>query len=122
MLDAPGKLGKILTGMNRALGEIPLTVKLRTGVKEGKNTSHRLMPRVSSEWNVAAMTVGAYTLLGVTQAECESSFTAERASSVTQNSPIGSTSRSALTPSAHASKKKIVSCWSRFSASAAYSD
>ncbi|VDC04359.1 unnamed protein product [Peniophora sp. CBMAI 1063] len=57
LLDAPGKLGKILTGMNRALGEIPLTVKLRTGVKEGKNTSHRLMPRVSAEWNVAAMTL-----------------------------------------------------------------
>lgn len=57
VLDAPGKLGKILTGMNRALGEIPLTVKLRTGVKEGRNTSHKLMPRIGSEWNVAAMTV-----------------------------------------------------------------
>lgn len=57
MLDAPGKLGKILTGMNRALGEIPLTVKLRTGVREGRNTSHKLMPRIAAEWNVAAMTV-----------------------------------------------------------------
>lgn len=57
VLDAPGKLGKILTGMNRALGEIPLTVKLRTGVREGRNTSHKLMPRIASEWNVAAMTV-----------------------------------------------------------------
>jgi tRNA-dihydrouridine synthase 3 len=43
--------------MNRALGEIPLTVKLRTGVKEGRNTAHKLMPRISAEWNVAAMTV-----------------------------------------------------------------
>ncbi|EIM87584.1 FMN-linked oxidoreductase [Stereum hirsutum FP-91666 SS1] len=57
LLDAPGKLGKILTGMNRALGEIPLTVKLRTGVREGRNTSHKLMPRIASEWNVAAMTL-----------------------------------------------------------------
>lgn len=57
VLDAPGKLGKILVGMNRALGEIPLTVKLRTGVKEGRNTSHKLMPRITAEWNVAAMTV-----------------------------------------------------------------
>ncbi|KAI0320405.1 zinc finger dihydrouridine synthase [Amylostereum chailletii] len=57
LLDAPGKLGKILIGMNRALGEIPLTVKLRTGVKEGRNTSHKLMPRVGAEWNVAAMTL-----------------------------------------------------------------
>ena len=28
VLDTPGKLGKILLGMNRALGEIPVTVKL----------------------------------------------------------------------------------------------
>jgi len=57
VLDAAGKLGKILIGMNRALGEIPLTVKMRTGVKEGRNTAHKLMPRISAEWNVAAMTV-----------------------------------------------------------------
>jgi tRNA-dihydrouridine synthase 3 len=57
VLDAPGKLGRILNGVNKALGEIPLTVKLRSGVKEGKNTSHKLMPRISAEWHVAAMTV-----------------------------------------------------------------
>jgi len=57
VLDAAGKLGKILTGMNRALGEIPLTIKLRTGVKEGHNTTHKLMPRIAAEWNMAAMTV-----------------------------------------------------------------
>ncbi|KAH9968083.1 zinc finger dihydrouridine synthase [Russula dissimulans] len=57
LLDAAGKLGKILTGMNRALGEIPLTIKLRTGVKEGRNTAHKLMPRIAAEWNVAAMTL-----------------------------------------------------------------
>jgi hypothetical protein len=49
VLDAPGKLSKILVGMNRALGDIPLTVKLRTGVKEGKNTAHKLMPRLAVE-------------------------------------------------------------------------
>jgi tRNA-dihydrouridine synthase 3 len=58
VLDAAGKLGKILIGMNRALGEIPLTIKMRTGVREGRNTAHKLMPRISAEWNVAAMTVG----------------------------------------------------------------
>jgi tRNA-dihydrouridine synthase 3 len=57
VLDAAGKLGKILIGMNRALGEIPVTIKMRTGVKEGRNTAHKLMPRISSEWDVAAMTV-----------------------------------------------------------------
>ncbi|KXN88416.1 tRNA-dihydrouridine(47) synthase [NAD(P)(+)] [Leucoagaricus sp. SymC.cos] len=47
LIDAPGKLGRIVVGMNKALGEIPVTVKMRTGVKEGKNTAHKLMPRVA---------------------------------------------------------------------------
>ena len=42
--------------MNKALGEIPVTVKLRTGVKEGRNTAHKLMPRLSSEWGVGCIT------------------------------------------------------------------
>lgn len=57
VLDAPGKLGKILVGMNKALGEIPVTVKLRTGVKDGKNTAHKLMPRLHNEWNAGCITV-----------------------------------------------------------------
>lgn len=57
MLDAGNKLGKILVGMNKALGEIPLTVKLRTGIKEGKNISHKLMPRIASEWNPGCLSV-----------------------------------------------------------------
>ncbi|KAI9438244.1 zinc finger dihydrouridine synthase [Lactarius indigo] len=57
LLDAAGKLGKILIGMNRALGEIPLTIKMRTGVKDGRNNAHKLMPRIGAEWNVAAMTL-----------------------------------------------------------------
>ena len=43
--------------MNKALGEIPVTIKLRTGVKEGRNTAHKLMPRLSSEWGVGCITV-----------------------------------------------------------------
>ena len=58
VLDTVGKLGKILNGMNKALGEIPMTVKLRTGVKDGKNMAHKLMPRLSTEWNVGCITVG----------------------------------------------------------------
>jgi len=57
VLDAPGKLHKILIGMNKALGEVPVTVKLRTGVKDGRNTAHKLMPRIASEWGVGCMTV-----------------------------------------------------------------
>jgi len=57
LLDSAGKLGKILVGMNRALGETPVTVKLRTGVKDGKNNAHKLMPRLGCEWNAAALTL-----------------------------------------------------------------
>lgn len=57
LLDTVGKLGKILIGMNKALGEIPVTVKLRTGVKDGKNTAHKLMPRLSTEWNAGCITL-----------------------------------------------------------------
>ena len=57
VLDTVGKLGKILIGMNKALGEIPMTVKLRTGVKDGKNTAHKLMPRLAPEFGAAAITV-----------------------------------------------------------------
>jgi len=53
----PGKLGKIVVGMNRALGEIPLTVKLRTGVKDGANNAHKIMPRLAHEWGVGGLAV-----------------------------------------------------------------
>ena len=57
VLDAPAKLGKIIVGMNKALGDIPVTVKLRTGVKDGHNTAHKIMPRLSTEWNAACIMV-----------------------------------------------------------------
>lgn len=56
LLDLPNKLGKIITGMNRVLGEVPVTIKIRTGVKDGRNTAHRLMPRLH-EWGVSAVTI-----------------------------------------------------------------
>lgn len=56
LIDAPGKLGRIVVGMNKVLGEIPVTVKLRTGIKEGKNTAHKLMPRVA-DWGASCMTL-----------------------------------------------------------------
>ena len=61
VLDAPGKLSRILVGMNKALGEIPLTVKLRTGVKENRNTAHKLMPRLNTEVNLGAITVSFFS-------------------------------------------------------------
>ncbi|KAL5498012.1 DUS3 [Sanghuangporus vaninii] len=57
LLDSPAKLSKILIGMNKALGEIPVTVKFRTGVKENRNTAHKLMPRLAAETGIGAMTL-----------------------------------------------------------------
>ncbi|WWD15663.1 tRNA-dihydrouridine(47) synthase [NAD(P)(+)] [Kwoniella shandongensis] len=57
LMDSPGRLGKILVGMNRALGDIPLTVKFRTGVANGKPNAHKLIPRFVSEWGAGALTL-----------------------------------------------------------------
>ncbi|KAG1861151.1 hypothetical protein DFJ58DRAFT_264513 [Suillus subalutaceus] len=57
LLDAPAKLGKIVTGMSRALGEIPVTIKLRTGVKDGRNNAHKIMSRAATEWGIGCITL-----------------------------------------------------------------
>ncbi|CEL57053.1 tRNA-dihydrouridine synthase 3 [Rhizoctonia solani AG-1 IB] len=56
LLDNHNKLGRILIGMSRALGEVPLTIKVRTGIKDGRNNSHKLMPRLA-RWGVNAFTI-----------------------------------------------------------------
>ena len=50
--------------MNRSLGTIPLTIKVRTGVKDGKNTTHKLIPRLA-EWGVSAMTASSMYILRI---------------------------------------------------------
>ncbi|KAJ7708634.1 zinc finger dihydrouridine synthase [Mycena metata] len=57
LLDNVNRLGKIVFGMSRALGEIPVTVKLRTGVKDGKNNAHKFMPRLGPEFNASCITL-----------------------------------------------------------------
>lgn len=58
MLDPTAKLGTMMVGMNKALSDIPVTVKLRTGVKDGKNTAYKLMPRLApAKFGAAAITV-----------------------------------------------------------------
>jgi tRNA-dihydrouridine synthase 3 len=57
LLEHVGKLGKSLTGMSRVLGEIPLTIKMRTGVRENQNVAHKLVPKARREWGVGALTV-----------------------------------------------------------------
>lgn len=63
MFDRPNHLGKILVGMNKMLGEIPLTVKFRTGIKKDKNIAHNFVPRFATEWGISAMTVSISLIL-----------------------------------------------------------
>ncbi|GAA6060860.1 hypothetical protein JCM10212_006240 [Sporobolomyces blumeae] len=51
------KLGKSLVGMSKVLGEVPLTIKIRTGVTNTQPVAHKLMPRLQSEWGVSAVTM-----------------------------------------------------------------
>lgn len=46
LLDSPSKLEKIVRGMNAVSGEIPITVKIRMGTKDGKPTAHKLVDRL----------------------------------------------------------------------------
>ncbi|PVG01600.1 FMN-linked oxidoreductase [Serendipita vermifera] len=54
LLNMAGKLGKCLMGMNYALGSVPVTMKMRTGVKDGYPTAHKLMPRLH-DWGVSSV-------------------------------------------------------------------
>lgn len=57
LLDNSTRLGKILKGMSFAAGNVPVTIKMRTGIKTGVNTTHKLMPKAVQEWGVGAVTV-----------------------------------------------------------------
>ncbi|MCJ1309664.1 tRNA-dihydrouridine synthase 3 [Agyrium rufum] len=46
LLDSPSKLDKILRGMGAVSGDIPITAKIRTGTKDGKPTSLKLVNRL----------------------------------------------------------------------------
>ncbi|KAJ3780844.1 zinc finger dihydrouridine synthase [Lentinula aff. detonsa] len=67
LLDAPAKLGKALIGMNKALGSIPVTIKLRTGVKDGRNTAEKLMTRAVGGGGESGWGIGCITLHGRTR-------------------------------------------------------
>lgn len=55
-MDATGRLSKILRGVSAALGETPVTIKLRTGTGVKRN-AHKLFPRLQTEWGVGAATL-----------------------------------------------------------------
>ena len=46
LMDSPGKLEKILRGMNAVSNEVPITAKIRTGTKDGKPTAQKLIERL----------------------------------------------------------------------------
>ncbi|KAK7751200.1 tRNA-dihydrouridine synthase 3 [Diatrype stigma] len=47
LLDAHSKLEKMVRGMNAVSGDVPITTKLRTGVKEGRPTASKLIERLA---------------------------------------------------------------------------
>ncbi|KAG7195827.1 tRNA-dihydrouridine synthase 3 [Scheffersomyces spartinae] len=57
LMEQPPKLIRILKGMNLCSGDIPVTVKLRTGIKDGKNVAKPLIDRLLKEEDVAAITL-----------------------------------------------------------------
>lgn len=57
LMEQPSKLSRILKGMNYCSGEIPVTVKIRTGTKDNKNTAKSLMERLLDENDIAAITL-----------------------------------------------------------------
>lgn len=57
LMEQPARLLRILKGMNASSGDIPVTVKIRTGTKENKNTAKALVERILSENEVAAITL-----------------------------------------------------------------
>ncbi|GAA5949641.1 hypothetical protein JCM21900_002481 [Sporobolomyces salmonicolor] len=57
LLAHAAKLGKSLVGMSKVLGEVPLTIKIRTGVASNMPTAHKLIPRMQKEWGVSAVTL-----------------------------------------------------------------
>lgn len=57
LLDQPSKMVRILNGMNACSGDIPVTLKIRTGTKDNKNTAISLVNRMLADTHVAAITL-----------------------------------------------------------------
>ncbi|KAM7224339.1 hypothetical protein V8F06_000120 [Rhypophila decipiens] len=47
LLDAPAKLERMIRGMNVVSGEVPITTKIRMGVKDDKLTAQKLIERLA---------------------------------------------------------------------------
>jgi tRNA-dihydrouridine synthase 3 len=47
LMDAPSKLERMVRGMNAVSGEVPITTKLRMGVKDAKPTADKMIERLA---------------------------------------------------------------------------
>lgn len=56
LLDHGARLGRIVRAMSAVTGDIPITVKLRTGTTNTQ-TTHKLFPKLKVDWNVGAATL-----------------------------------------------------------------
>lgn len=52
------RLGQIVRGMKSVL-EVPLTLKMRTGISDSKSLAHTLIPKLKN-WGVDLVTVSIY--------------------------------------------------------------
>lgn len=59
LLDAPSKLERMIRGMNAVSGEVPITCKLRLGVKDGRPTAQKTIERLAFGVSDAANVLGA---------------------------------------------------------------
>ncbi|MCL6404052.1 tRNA-dihydrouridine synthase family protein, partial [Pectobacterium carotovorum subsp. carotovorum] len=57
LLDNPARMIRCLNGMNYVSGEIPVTVKIRTGTKDSSPMADLLVKRLVHETDVAAITL-----------------------------------------------------------------
>lgn len=72
LLDAQGRLLRMLTGMNAVSGEIPITAKIRMGTKDGKPNADKLIKRLtqgSPDGSEGPAGVAAITLHGRSRAQ-----------------------------------------------------
>ncbi|CEH15002.1 Uncharacterized conserved protein [Ceraceosorus bombacis] len=56
LLDSVNRMGKIARGVSAVMGEIPVTVKLRTGTSATR-TVHKVFPRLQADFGVGAATL-----------------------------------------------------------------
>lgn len=56
LLDHGAKLGRIVRGMSAVTGDVPITVKLRTGTGSAQ-TTHKLFPKIKVDWDAGAATM-----------------------------------------------------------------